>query len=68
MFAEHRYIELFLNSTERGSNGGYGGHMGGMGELLLCRWTAYLLLALLVCTLLLEGGRFGMVINSKSVY
>lgn len=34
MFAEHRYVELFLNSTERGSNGGYGGHMGGMGECI----------------------------------
>lgn len=33
MFPEHRYVELFLNSTERGSNGGYGGHMGGMGKL-----------------------------------
>ncbi|KAG7321398.1 hypothetical protein KOW79_015813 [Hemibagrus wyckioides] len=29
---QHRYVELFLNSTERGSNGGYGGHMGSMGN------------------------------------
>ncbi|KAK6321942.1 hypothetical protein J4Q44_G00067340 [Coregonus suidteri] len=26
--AEHRYVELFLNSTAGGSNGGYGGQMG----------------------------------------
>lgn len=33
--SEHRYVELFLNSTAGGSNGGYGGHMvGGMGKLL----------------------------------
>lgn len=34
LFPEHRYIELFLNSTERGGNGGYGSHMGGMSKLL----------------------------------
>ncbi len=33
-FSEHRYVELFLNSTAGGSNGGYGGQMmGGMGKL-----------------------------------
>lgn len=31
---EHRYVELFLNSTAGGSNGAYGSQMmGGMGEL-----------------------------------
>lgn len=30
--AEHRYVELFLNSTAGGGSGGYGGQMmGGMG-------------------------------------
>ncbi|XP_016301224.1 heterogeneous nuclear ribonucleoprotein F-like [Sinocyclocheilus anshuiensis] len=30
---QHRYVELFLNSTAGGSNGGYGGQMmGGMGK------------------------------------
>lgn len=30
---EHRYVELFLNSTAGGSNGAYGSQMmGGMGE------------------------------------
>ncbi|XP_051733926.1 heterogeneous nuclear ribonucleoprotein H1, like [Ctenopharyngodon idella] len=30
---QHRYVELFLNSTAGGSNGGYGGQMmGGMGN------------------------------------
>lgn len=30
---QHRYVELFLNSTSGGSNGGYGGQMmGGMGN------------------------------------
>ncbi|KAK1788193.1 hypothetical protein P4O66_016656 [Electrophorus voltai] len=30
---QHRYIELFLNSTAGGNNGGYGGHVvGGMGN------------------------------------
>lgn len=33
--SEHRYVELFLNSTAGGSNGGYGGQMmGAMGEFL----------------------------------
>lgn len=31
--SEHRYVELFLNSTAGGSNGAYGSQMmGGMGE------------------------------------
>jgi len=31
--AEHRYVELFLNSTSGGGSGGYGGQMmGGMGK------------------------------------
>lgn len=31
--AEHRYVELFLNSTAGGGSGGYGGQMmGGMGK------------------------------------
>lgn len=30
---EHRYVELFLNSTAGGSNGSYGSQMmGGMGK------------------------------------
>lgn len=33
MPSEHRYVELFLNSTAGGSNGAYGSQMmGGMGE------------------------------------
>lgn len=36
LFLEHRYVELFLNSTAGGSNGGYGGQMmGGMGKLMV---------------------------------
>lgn len=32
-YAEHRYVELFLNSTAGGGSGGYGGQMmGGMGK------------------------------------
>lgn len=31
--SEHRYVELFLNSTAGGSNGAYGSQMmGSMGE------------------------------------
>ncbi|CAB1353063.1 unnamed protein product [Coregonus sp. 'balchen'] len=29
---QHRYVELFLNSTAGGSNGGYGGQMGAIGN------------------------------------
>lgn len=33
-FSEHRYIELFLNSTAGGSSGGYGSQMmGGMSKI-----------------------------------
>lgn len=36
LFSEHRYVELFLNSTAGGSNGSYGGQMmSGMGKLLV---------------------------------
>uniref|UniRef100_A0A8C6TMA4 Heterogeneous nuclear ribonucleoprotein H1 n=1 Tax=Neogobius melanostomus TaxID=47308 RepID=A0A8C6TMA4_9GOBI len=35
---QHRYVELFLNSTAGGSNGTYGGQMmGGMGESQMCQ-------------------------------
>ncbi|KTF92765.1 hypothetical protein cypCar_00020767 [Cyprinus carpio] len=37
---QHRYVELFLNSTAGGSNGGYGGQMmGGMGKNKYCDYT-----------------------------
>lgn len=46
--SEHRYVELFLNSTAGGSNGSYGSQMmGGMGkymmELLLVSFFWYIL-------------------------
>lgn len=68
MFPEHRYVELFLNSTERGSNGGYGGHMGGMGKLL-CKWIKIFLASLVY--MLLEGvlliQMMGVVISNKTL-
>lgn len=34
--SEHRYVELFLNSTAGGSNGSYGSQMmGGMGKYMM---------------------------------